>query len=113
MLTRFGPSLAILLLGSLSIGLVAMGSIGTSDQWVNHGIATVLAATILAGLSYARGWVHFAWPPVLGFLVASVGVVTATDALISIGYGLLLVLTLWHTYQAERPRPERVAGQSG
>lgn len=108
MLIKFGPSLAILLLGSLSIGIAAAGTIGTSDQWVNHGIATVLAATILAGLSYARGWAHFAWPPVLGFLVASIGVVTATGMLINIGYGLLLVLTLWHAYQAERPRSERV-----
>lgn len=106
MMNRIGPGLALVVLGALSIAIAVITSSGTSTEWVNHGIATVLAAAIVTGVSYARHWTHFAWAPVAAFLVASIGVVIANTMVISIGYGLLVIMTLWHAYQVERPRSQ-------
>lgn len=104
MSTKFGPSLLIVALGALSIVIGALGATGTQGQLVTHGVVTVLAAGLLIAVAFGRGWKKFAWGPVLGMGVASVGVAMGFEPVINVGYGLILIMGLWHNYQAERPR---------
>lgn len=109
---KIGPSLLIVILGALSIAIASLGSIGSQGQWVNHGIATVLAAGLLALVAYFRGWKKFAWAPVIGMTIASIGVVADLASVITIGYGLTVIMSLWHNYQAERSTPSENAVSS-
>lgn len=103
--TKIGPSLLVVIFGVLSIVIASLGSIGPQGQWVNHGIATVLAAGLLAMVAYFRRWKKFAWTPVVGMAIASIGVVADLALVITIGYGLTVIMSLWHNYQAEQPTP--------
>lgn len=102
--TKSGPSLIIVALGITSMGAAILLSTGTQQQWVNHGIATVISAGLLAVVASVRQWSKFAWAPVLGMTVASAGVVAGFTPAISAGYLLTVILTLLHGYQVERPR---------
>lgn len=105
MCIKLGPSVLIVVLGVVGIVIAASTSIDSQEQWANHGIATILAAGIIAALAFFRHWEKFAWTPVLGMAIASAGVAIGVAPVTSIGYGLILIMSLWHGYQAEQPRP--------
>lgn len=100
MKARIIPALSILAVGLISAVIVLVSDALTGD-WMLHLASAVLAAGLLAMIATIQKWEHFAWLPVLGFVVASGGFIAGEQTVLITGLLMFAVLTVWHGHQRE------------
>ncbi|MGM7666315.1 hypothetical protein [Microbacterium sp. A93] len=93
-IVRWGPALAVVLIG-------VIGILSGADA-VFLGLLTVVLATLLVSLAYARRWTMFAWLPLVGFAVLTTGHVIGDEQVSFAGALMTLFLSLGHVLLEQR-----------
>ncbi|MEW1982453.1 hypothetical protein AB0333_16220 [Citricoccus sp. NPDC079358] len=98
---RWGPGLATVAIGAAGIATDSFTpSAGGNAPAI--GIYTVILAGILVVAAHAREWTKFAWFPLVGFAIATVGNVIGNDGLAFGGAFLAVAMAVQHSIQEQR-----------
>ena len=86
---HWGPALSVVL-------IAVIGILSGADALFLGSLAVILAA-LLVIVSYVRSWTMFAWLPLVGFAVLTVGHVIGDDQVSFVGAFLTLVMFAGHS----------------
>lgn len=97
----WGPALATSAIGAFGAVLAAVIPQAASNA-VSIGLFAAITSFVLATAAHVQGWTRFAWAPVIGFAVATLGNVIGNDPLAYGGAFLTMVLVVAHGMQEQR-----------